>query len=198
MTFVPRAQEIYKHFKGNLYQIVTVAEHTENGEALVVYQAMYGAFKVYARPLSMFCSKVDKEKYPQVKQEYRFELQQMGNVFMATEQKTEERSGNCTEIVRETEAKAVLDIEPVMSGNTEAVEEEVALDPMLLAFLDAETYAEKLNILAAMHHRITDDMITTMAIASDIEIEEGNLESRYSQLKNCLLTLDRYEITRLR
>ena len=80
----------------------------------------------------------------------------------------------------------------------EASEEELQLDPLLLDFLDADTYEEKLNILSAVHSRITDDMITTMAIACDVEVAEGDLEVRYNQLKSCLLTLDHYEINRVR
>ncbi len=75
---------------------------------------------------------------------------------------------------------------------------EMDLDPMLVEFLDADTYEQKLNILAGLHHRITQDMITTMAVASDVEVEDGELEDRYRQLKTCLLTLEKYECNRVR
>ena len=55
-----------------------------------------------------------------------------------------------------------------------------------------------MNILAVLHHRITDLMITTIAIACDIEIDDGDIEERYEALKTCLLTLERYECNRLR
>lgn len=181
MRSIPRAQEIYRHFKGNLYQIISIAEHTETEESLVVYQAMYGEFKVYARPLAMFLSKVDKEKYPDAKQEYRFQLLEV------TQKKCE---------------KEVWPKEEVLPIAEEGVSEEVGeeelpeLDPMLMEFLEADTYEKRINILTGMQYKITNEMLSTMAVVCDIELEDGDVESRYQSLKNCLMTLDKYEISR--
>lgn len=70
----PKQGEIYKHFKGNLYEVLAIAKHTETMEDMVVYKETEGE-KVYVRPLSMFVSTVDKEKYPESLQMFRFELQ---------------------------------------------------------------------------------------------------------------------------
>ena len=70
----PKKGEIYRHFKGNLYEVLAIATHTETEELMVVYQEVNGE-KTYARPLEMFVSQVDKEKYPEVLQTFRFELQ---------------------------------------------------------------------------------------------------------------------------
>ena len=71
---------VYKHFKGDLYFVVDIAEHSETGEMLVVYRALYGEGKLYVRPYDMFISKVDRDKYPDVEQEYRFQLQEVESI----------------------------------------------------------------------------------------------------------------------
>ena len=214
MTFIPKPHEIYKHFKGNLYQIVTIAQHSETGEQLVIYQAMYGDFKTYARPLAMFTSEVDKVKYPEIQQRFRFELQ--GADADRQIRETDEVNGGQTTTqavptataqdaaIWTAQAAAVQDAATVAAQATaqpasvETQPEEPELDPWVLEFLDADSYEQKLNILAGLHHRITDEMITTMAIACDIEVNDGETEERYEELKNCLLTMEKFECNRLR
>lgn len=71
---------IYRHFKGKLYMALHVAEHTETGEKLVVYMALYGDNKIWVRPYNMFMSEVDRKKYPEALQEHRMEY--IGDIWM--------------------------------------------------------------------------------------------------------------------
>ncbi len=175
MRNIPQPGQVYRHFKGNMYRIVTLAEHSETGEELVIYQALYGDYKVYARPLSMFAEKIDKDKYPDADAEFRFTLQ-----------------------------KELIEV-PVLEKMTKAPEDtpkedegEFNLDPLIIEFLDADTCEKRLNILSALRERITDDMINIMAISVGVEIKEGDVERRYDELRSCLLTFGKYESNRLR
>lgn len=67
--------QIYRHFKGNLYLVQDIATHSETREKYVIYRALYGDVALFIRPYEMFCSKVDKSKYPEIEQEYRFQIQ---------------------------------------------------------------------------------------------------------------------------
>ena len=85
MEIIPN--RIYRHFKGDFYLVEDIVYHSETKEKMVLYRALYGNGERYVRPLDMFASKVDRVKYPNVEQEYRFQLQVIPSVAGHTEPK---------------------------------------------------------------------------------------------------------------
>ena len=167
--------EIYRHFKNKLYQIVTVAKHSETGESYVVYQALYGNFQTYIRPYDMFMSEVDRVKYPEVTQKYRFEkVEKVQNV------------------ADETPTKEVIHIPVVSEDETEGV------NPYLMEFFEQRTAAEKIEYLSSIRTKIDDRLINDIAASMDLTVDAGDIDIRYSSLISCLNTMARFECGRLR
>ncbi len=189
----PRPGEIYKHFKDKLYQIITVASHTETNEKMVVYQALYGDFKTYVRPLIMFMSKVDKEKYPLVGAEYRFE-----KVVIHNEISNINASNELDKINESSEANNVSVSIKLDEANSSDEPAERQVDPILMDFLEASTYKEKLDIVMYNKNKINDKLINDMAASLDCTVEEGNIDDRLNGFLFCLQTFARFENNRLR
>ena len=143
----------------------------------------------------MFMEEVDRVKYPNVTQKMRFELvEQMVAAPVAAPvgvDVTEEKVAAPDTSVEETTVENVKVIE-----NTET-EEEITLDPLLEAYLDTDSYRERINILHGLQHRITEHMLNTMAIVIDFELPEGDIQTKYNALNDCLLTKEKYECNRI-
>lgn len=196
MNQIPQAGEIYQHFKGKLYRIVTLATHTETGEQLVIYQALYGEFQVFARPLSMFLEKVDAKKYPDAAGKDRFMRIPMAEAA-AVPQPVPAPSENPVELrPAAMPSESTVESRAVAASSENSVEPQP--DPGLLAFLDADSYEEKLEVFAALEGKVDLHMLNAIAASLDLELSEGSLEEQYDTLKSCLMTLERYECNRLR
>jgi hypothetical protein len=196
MNQIPQAGEIYQHFKGKLYRIVTLATHTETGEQLVIYQALYGEFQVFARPLSMFLEKMDAKKYPDAAGKDRFMRIPMAEAA-AVPQPVPAPSENPVE-PRPAAMSSENPIEPRPAAASSESPVEPQPDPGLLAFLDADSYEEKLEVFASLEGKADLHMLNAIAASLDLELSEGSLEEQYDTLKSCLMTLERYECNRLR
>ncbi len=169
--------EIYKHFKNKLYQIITIAWHSETSEKYVVYQALYGDFRSYIRPYEMFISEVDHQKYPDCLQKYRFEKIDI----------LENEKENTTE--QSNQKKEPAEKEKV---------DEIKVNERLMEFFDQPNTSSKIEYLKSVKKYIDDKMINDIAASMDITIDEGDLEKRIYSLLNCMQTIARFESTRLR
>lgn len=162
----------YRHFKGGLYQVITTGFHSETNEEMVVYQALYGDFQVYIRPLSMFIEVLDKETYPESEQDLRFQpvlSQDISGIPV--------------------EPQKAADVQT--ASKSEGLETEV--NPYLLQFLEAETFGAKLKIFLEMKESINEVLLTEIAASLDISTGTGTLEEQYASVQYALHTLAKYE-----
>ena len=169
MSRRPEVGETYRHFKNKNYKIIAIAHHSETGEELVIYQALYGDGMVCARPLDMFVSEVDHEKYPEVTQKYRFE-------------KISDATGE--EVAASTATQ-----------KQEKRLEDMDVTEKMMLFFDTEDWEARYRILLAMREEITDTIIDNLAVVIDVAIPDGELYSRYDDLRRAIQTKQRYELS---
>lgn len=167
---IPKKGEIYRHFKGNLYEIITIARDSETLEEKVVYKEIDGD-AAYVRPLPMFVSLVDKEKYPNAAQEFRFEFVQGDGL--------------------QQEKKRVAE-------NDKKAKEQDGGYHMILEYLEQDSVADRIEYLLRVKDRITDEFISAVAQSLDFAESEKELSDRYDAIIRYLRTVARYESRRLR
>lgn len=219
---IPQAGDFYLHFKNKLYQILTIAIHSETREPLVIYQALYGDYGVFARPLDMFTSEVDHEKYPNVKQTYRFQYitkedllamkqcenqsNPMGQVIGKESEKQEETSvlddlKQSNQEDSSNEQKTSIQKQEMKDLS----EEEIKTTPPRLKdtprrtlsdFLDAKTVQEKLDILGQMRNYVDEFTLDSMAVCLDYVPSGTSIEERYYSICRFLEMKINYESKR--
>ena len=162
---MPKSGDIYRHFKGNLYEVVLIARDSETLEEKVVYKEVNGD-AAYVRALPMFVSPVDKEKYPDVTQEFRFQL-----------------------------VEEVCDSEVQQEEPTETLLESSNL---ILPFLELETATEKIRYLQNIKDQVTGTFLEIIAQSLDFVENPGTINERYEAIILYLMTVEKYEKSRLR
>ncbi len=185
----PIQGSFYQHFKGKLYQIKDVAIHTETGEEMVVYQAMYPPFGIWVRPLEMFLEEVDQNKYPQVKQKYRFEKVEILQVSEAVAEK---------ETISESGWKEIFINQQIEKKLIHRYSKEEIIQKGLMVFLDADTFKEKREILIGLKDYIDKRFLGNVAISMDLLLEEGSVQEQYDAILYYIDKRTQYEGGRLR
>lgn len=196
---------LMKHFKGMLYQIISIAVHSETREEYVVYQALYGDFKTFIRPLDMFLSEVDHEKYPEVKQKYRFEVYKPEKTAKETAERvtsssvtTSSTTTSSKNVVETSELDDMLQEIHLQHAIKTKENETVDTQQALLDFLDARSYQDKLEQLDLIKKHVNSHIVSSMAISMDIVLATETVEEQLEEIRNCLLTHIRFEDRRLR
>lgn len=168
---IPVPGEFYRHFKNKMYQIVAVACHSETGEKMVVYQALYGEFKVWVRPLTNFMEEVDREKYPNAGQKFRFEREE-GNIS-----------------------------EEALDGKEEKPPCQPGVDAWLLDFFDAmdeKKYDKMLKTLEEFSSKATRKEVDDICTVLDIQVSGESAGEQIADIRRHILMLKKFDGERLR
>ena len=220
---IPRQGEIYRHFKNKLYQIIAIATHSETRESYVVYQALYGDFRTYIRPLDMFISEVDHVKYPAVTQKYRFERVDRATLSnpsyddnsILTGNSSDDSYGNNIFAGNTPDDSYGNNIfagnspddscgNNIFAGNSpddsytnnDLDDHDGLINPLLVQFLELDTYKEKLEFFQSIIPKLDDRLTNDICVALDIACSDTSLDDRIAHIRDYLQTQTRFEITR--
>ena len=161
---MPKAGDKYRHFKGNLYEVIVIARDSETLEEKVVYKEVNGN-AAYVRSLPMFVSPVDKEKYPDVTQEFRFQY--------------------------------IEEVEEALENNLD--EESMIENPnLIMSFLELESASAKIKYLQNVKEQVTSTFLEFVAQSLDFVENPGTITERYEAIILYLMTVEKYEKSRLR
>ena len=188
----PKPGEFYRHFKDKMYQIIAVAVHSETKEKLVIYQALYGEYGVYARPLDMFMSEVDKEKYPDASQKYRFEkIENIGELSKNSS------LSNCeNEDSLYTDEKNISD--KVLKDNIQSDKATNIGKNYFIEFLEADSFGDKKEIILANREFISDRELDTIYEIYGLKRQNIDKDIDIADLIGYLDMQQQYEGKRLR
>lgn len=218
---LPAAGQLFLDNEKKLVQFIAIAIYKRMEGEIAVYQALSGDYKVYAMPYADFI--MEMVPYTPQKEipfmEASRPAEEAGNSFrrpnsaeaadnsyrgLKQEVETDNsyRRANQSDEARNSfiRPNSVEAAEPVERGGGDggSREESEAVNPVLLAFLDADTFEEKLNILTGSRKYLDDRLLTHMAISVDCVIGEGDVEEKINNLIFCLKTRARFESNRLR
>ena len=188
----PKPGEFYRHFKDKMYQIIAVAVHSETKEKLVIYQALYGEYGVYARPLDMFMSEVDKAKYPDAVQKYRFEkIENIGELSKSSSSSNCENDG-----ILYTDEKNISD--KVLKDNIQSDKASNIGKNYFIEFLEADSFSDKKGIILANREFISDRELDTMYEIYGLKRQNIDKDIDIADLIGYLDMQQQYEGNRLR
>ena len=211
MERTPKPGELYRHFKNKLYQVIAVAHHTETGEELVIYQALYGTYGIYARPLTMFMGKVDSKKYPDVEQVYRFERLDASGLA-GEEQKISGRPDKTEELRHSTAMEKQNQQEAEQDGSEGAdgkknreeggeageTAQGQTLNPLILSFVDTNDFDVKLEILSAMEDGAGQEDMDVLCESLDLPKKTGDIGEQIRFIRQDLEMRKKFDNKRLR
>lgn len=202
MTEIPKPGEFYRHFKNRMYQVLAVAAHSETGEKMVVYQALYGDFGVYVRPLLMFMEPVDREKYPDVRQKDRFERVKPGDTGEAVPAELQKDGGAELSVDLKIPAELKIAAETEILAESEISQEAEAaampLNALFTEFLDADACEAKVDILRRMKGRVGQREVDSLYLCLDAKPDGNTIEEQLDNLIRNLNMQQRYDSSRLR